>query len=122
MEKTRSVFTTEEAASLTGFHVETLRRAIRSGELKAAGQRPYRISRTELRRWWREEKEAGELDLPHEAVHEVRNPISRESAVEHAQKLAQGLRSLSALGKELALDLPDVEAMATQIEEAAERI
>lgn len=43
----------EEVAAIVGVHVETIRRAIRSGELCAAKlRRNYRVSRAELARWW----------------------------------------------------------------------
>jgi excisionase family DNA binding protein len=43
----------EEVAAIVGVHVETIRRAIRDGELKAAKlPRNYRVSRIELARWW----------------------------------------------------------------------
>ena len=52
-----------EVAQTTGFSEEHIRRAIRKGELKAAGTRFYRISRIELQRWW-EAMGGGELSFP----------------------------------------------------------
>ena len=43
----------EEVASILGVHAETVRRAIRSGELAAFKlARNYRVSKAELTRWW----------------------------------------------------------------------
>lgn len=53
-------FTPSEAAELTGFSEETIRREIRAGDLKAAEGHPQRISRPELARWWRD-RGGGEL-------------------------------------------------------------
>jgi excisionase family DNA binding protein len=57
----QQVYTLHEVAELLKMHVETIRRAVRAGELKAAapgvGQRgkgaDLRVSRIELARWWR---------------------------------------------------------------------
>lgn len=49
-------YTVKEAAIITGYSTESIRRNIRHGQLKAAsGGRgdPYKISRTELGRWWK---------------------------------------------------------------------
>lgn len=58
-------FDVTEAAELTGYSAETIRRHCREGTLRAAGGgekgRIYRISRRELARWWREEMGGGEL-------------------------------------------------------------
>jgi excisionase family DNA binding protein len=50
----KTTFTLTEAADLLSCHRETLRRAIRDGELKAAklGTRDFRISRRELSAYW----------------------------------------------------------------------
>ena len=118
MRRTRSTYTTIEAAQITGFHPQTIRRAIRADELKAAGEQPYRISATELKKWWRE-RGGGELTLPQvDGQLEVENPVTVESAVQHAREVAGGLRTLGALGEEHGLNLPDVEAMADEIESA----
>lgn len=43
----------DEVAAILGVHEETVRRAIRTGELSAFKlPRNYRVSRTELARWW----------------------------------------------------------------------
>ena len=43
----------EEVAELIGVHAETVRRAIRAGDLNAFKvTRNYRVSRAELSRWW----------------------------------------------------------------------
>ena len=43
----------EEVAELLGVHAETVRRAIRGGELNAFKlARNYRVSRAEIARWW----------------------------------------------------------------------
>lgn len=74
----RLTYTVHEAATLVGYADETLRRAIRSGELKAAGGGkgdPYRISGVELERWWREVKGGGDLfPSPH-----IDNPEKHEA-------------------------------------------
>jgi excisionase family DNA binding protein len=50
----KTTFTLGEAAELLSCHRETLRRAIRDGELKAAklGVRDFRISKRELASFW----------------------------------------------------------------------
>ena len=60
-------YSVAEAAALVGYAPETLRRAIRAGQLKAAGGgkgAEYRISSVELERWWRDVKNGGELFPP----------------------------------------------------------
>jgi len=57
----QQVYTLHEVAELLKVHVETIRRAARAGELKAAapgvGKKgkgtDLRVSRIELARWWR---------------------------------------------------------------------
>ncbi len=56
----QQVFTLHQVAELLGVHVETVRRAVRAGELKAATPglgkgkgSDLRVSRVELARWWR---------------------------------------------------------------------
>jgi excisionase family DNA binding protein len=57
----QQIFTLHEVAEFLKVHVETVRRAVRAGELKAAapgvGGRgkgaDLRVSRIELARWWR---------------------------------------------------------------------
>ena len=63
----RQVYTLHEVAELLKVHVETVRRAVRAGELKAAAPglgkgkgSDLRVSRIELARWWRA-KGGGEL-------------------------------------------------------------
>jgi excisionase family DNA binding protein len=63
----RQVYTLHEVAELLKVHVETIRRAVRAGELKAAAPglgkgkgSDLRVSRIELARWWRA-KGGGEL-------------------------------------------------------------
>jgi excisionase family DNA binding protein len=50
----KTTFTLNEAADLLSCHRETIRRAIRDGELKAAklGVRDFRISKRELAAFW----------------------------------------------------------------------
>lgn len=49
----KTTFTLAEAAKLLSCHPETLRRAIRKGELQAAKLgRGFRISRTDLQAFW----------------------------------------------------------------------
>ena len=56
----QQVYTLHEVAKLLGVHVETIRRVVRVGDLKAAapgvGKRgkgaDLRVSRIELARWW----------------------------------------------------------------------
>jgi len=54
----QQTYSVAEAAELTGYSEETIRRHIRADKLKAAGggagRSPYRIARTELARWWRD--------------------------------------------------------------------
>lgn len=60
----KHTFSTEEAADITGYHAETIRRHIRGGKLTAAktgGRGGYRIARPELARWWRETLGGGQL-------------------------------------------------------------
>ncbi len=60
-DKEKTTFSLSEAAGLLGLHSETLRRAIKAGKLKAAKTgRDYRISRADLRTYW---KELGGSDL-----------------------------------------------------------
>lgn len=56
----QQVYTLHEVAELLKVHVETIRRAVRAGELKAAAPgvghgkgADQRVSRIELARWWR---------------------------------------------------------------------
>lgn len=42
---------TDEAAAYVRCHVDTIRKAIQRGSLKAKGRRPYTIHRSELDRW-----------------------------------------------------------------------
>lgn len=52
----RRVYTTAEVAEMCDLSIETIRRAIRSGDLPAAkfGSPPsYRISAPDLNDWWR---------------------------------------------------------------------
>jgi len=50
---TKTTFTLAEAAALLSCHAETLRRAIKTGTLRAARLgREYRISRTDLQAFW----------------------------------------------------------------------
>lgn len=57
----QQIYTLHEIAELLKMHVETIRRAVRVGELKAAapglGKKgkggDLRVSRVELARWWR---------------------------------------------------------------------
>ena len=53
-EISHSWVTIVEAAQLVGMHPESIRRAIRTGELEAArlGHRTYRIEKTALDAWW----------------------------------------------------------------------
>jgi excisionase family DNA binding protein len=63
MGEKRQTYTVADAAEMTGYHPESIRRHIRNDQLNAAqtGQGDYRISRPELARWWREELGGGEL-------------------------------------------------------------
>lgn len=63
MSQKRQTYTVSEAAEMTGYHPESIRRHIRKNKLDAAqnGRGNYRIARTEIARWWREELEGGEL-------------------------------------------------------------
>lgn len=60
MEEQQQVYTLHEIAELLKVHVETVRRAVRAGDLKAAAPgvgkgkgSDLRVSRIELARWWR---------------------------------------------------------------------
>lgn len=116
---TRRTYSTLEASALVGFHPQTIREAIKAGKLKAAGRRPYRISATELKKWW-EGRGGGQLMLPqaNDELKELRNPVGLESTVEHATKVAGGLRTLANLGDEHGLDFPDLKGVADEIEAA----
>jgi excisionase family DNA binding protein len=59
----RQTYTVSEAAELTGYHPESIRRHIRNDQLRAAqtGRGNYRIAHGELARWWRDELGGGEL-------------------------------------------------------------
>ena len=68
----RQVYTLQEVAEMLGVHVETIRRAVRAGTLRAASPgmgrgkgSDLRVSRVELARWWRA-KGGGDLfdDVP----------------------------------------------------------
>lgn len=49
----REVFSLKEAGEILGCHAETVRRAIKRGELRASKVgRDYRISRLELEKYW----------------------------------------------------------------------
>jgi excisionase family DNA binding protein len=49
----KTIFTLNEVAELLGCHVETLRREIRSGSLRAAKiGKDYRVSKTDLEEYW----------------------------------------------------------------------
>lgn len=49
----KTTFTLNEVAELLGCHVETLRREIRSGRLRAAKiGKDYRVSKTDLEEYW----------------------------------------------------------------------
>ncbi|MDR1686397.1 MAG: helix-turn-helix domain-containing protein [Desulfovibrio sp.] len=67
----KTTFTLAEAADLLSCHRETIRRAIRDGELKAAklGVRDFRISRRELTAFW-SARGGGELFAAGEAADE----------------------------------------------------
>jgi excisionase family DNA binding protein len=53
MEDDKQVYTVSEAAAFFSCHPETIKRAIRSGKLSAANiGRDYRLSRTELVKYW----------------------------------------------------------------------
>ena len=51
----QQAYSIREAAALLGLHPETLRRAVRRGELTVAriGGRILRVSAIELERWWK---------------------------------------------------------------------
>jgi excisionase family DNA binding protein len=56
----RQIYTLHEVAEFLRVHVETVRRAVRAGELRAASPgrgkgkgSDLRVSRIELARWWR---------------------------------------------------------------------
>ena len=56
----QQIYTLQEVAEFLRVHVETVRRAVRAGELKAAAPgvghgkgADLRVSRIELARWWR---------------------------------------------------------------------
>lgn len=66
----KTTFTLAEAARLLSCHKETLRRAIRSGELRAARLgREYRISRLDLQAFWTTQG-GGELFANREPIQE----------------------------------------------------
>lgn len=66
----KTTYTVKEAAALTGYSEQTIRRAIDADELKAAGGGKrgavLRISGVELERWWRDVKGGGDLFPAHD--------------------------------------------------------
>ncbi|MDR1946346.1 MAG: helix-turn-helix domain-containing protein [Desulfovibrio sp.] len=100
---TKTTFTLTEAADLLSCHRETLRRAIRDGELKAAklGVRDFRISRRELASFWGA-RGGGELFAAEEAAdEEIReNEARRErEAVKAVDKKRQIQLTLPGAGE-----------------------
>ncbi|MDR2124947.1 MAG: helix-turn-helix domain-containing protein [Desulfovibrio sp.] len=75
----KTTFTLTEAADLLSCHRETIRRAIRDGELKAAklGVRDFRISKRELAVFW-SARGGGELFADADAAdEETRDIVAR---------------------------------------------
>lgn len=72
----KTTFTLAEAAELLSCHKETLRRAIRNGELQAAKLgRGYRISRLDLEAFWTASG-GGDLFSPGEAGTQAQSPAT----------------------------------------------
>jgi excisionase family DNA binding protein len=113
MDYVQSAYTTKEAARLLSCHSETLRRAIRNGELKAQKGRPYRISVPELKRWWRATG-GGEIRCPIDDadpkdLSRIENPVGVDSAVDMARRVTDALGTLSSLCRHLDLDASPVQ-------------
>jgi excisionase family DNA binding protein len=84
----KTTFTLTEAADLLSCHRETIRRAIRDGELKAAklGMRDFRISRRELAAFW-SARGGGELFADGEAADEE----ARETEVRREREVVKAV-------------------------------
>ena len=60
-DETQAAYSLEQVGVILGVHPETVRRAIRAGELAAFKMHlHYRVSRLELAKWWRS-RGGGEL-------------------------------------------------------------
>lgn len=122
MDYVQSAYTTKEAARLLSCHSETLRRAIRNGELKAQKGRPYRISVPELKRWW-QETGGGEIRFPideaddPEDLDRIKNPVDVESAVDMTRRITDALETLSSLCRHLDLDTKHVQKAEEHLQE-----
>lgn len=94
----KTTFTLAEAAELLSCHRETLRRAIRKGELQAAKLgRGFRISRRDLEAFWKAGGGGDLFDSPGEAA---AAPETREVARAPSKKPRQMQLSLPGTGKE----------------------
>ena len=65
--ETQNVFSINEAAEVAGCHPNTLRRAIKRGDLKAAkvGGRAFKISKADLVRWYKKQGGGGAFRTTH---------------------------------------------------------
>ena len=121
MDYEKVAFTTAEAAKILSCHSETLRRAIRKGDLKAQQGRPYRISAVELKRWWKATG-GGELRLPSDRARDpddlrrIKNPVDIDSADDMARRISDALETLRSLCSSLSIEAERIEAAQKEID------
>lgn len=90
----KTTFTLAEAALLLSCHKETLRRAIQSGDLRAAKLgREYRISRADLQAFWTAQG-GGELFSPDEAQEMPEQAAGSEAKEPEKPRRPQGPEQL----------------------------
>jgi excisionase family DNA binding protein len=95
----KTTFTLAEAAALLSCHTETLRRAIRVGELRAAKLgREYRISRLDLEAFW-SACGGGDLFVPH-------GDVAVERGSEETEKMSRDKGKNRKRGRQEGLQLP----------------
>ena len=121
MDFQRAAYTTARAAELLSCHPETLRRAIRSGDLPAQDGRPYRISAVELKKWWRATG-GGELRLPGDRagdpddLRRIKNPVDVGSADDMARRISDALETLRSLCRSLSIEAERIETAQKEID------
>ncbi len=95
----KTTFTLAEAAALLSCHPETLRRAVRDGELRAAKLgRGYRISRPDLEAFWTSSGGGELFPKSEEAEEELRE--ERPRAERTKKKTDAAPRQLSLLSQD----------------------
>ncbi|TVQ96269.1 MAG: DNA-binding protein [Deltaproteobacteria bacterium] len=105
----QQAYSIREAAALLNLHPETLRRAVRRGELTVAriGGRILRVSAIELERWW-QTNGGGELFAVSAEAPAARDESSPGSPAEDTSGVRpRGKRSAGALKAELVADAED---------------